>query len=162
MSKTSTWAMTAAAVMLSSTLTTVSQQGSAATLYRWTDANGSPVISDRPPPTGTPYTTLDSRGYAPKPSSTPTPMAAPRDESNKEQPTNAGMLLGDGEAPVRREQPAPASAEECAQIKDDIFKLETFARVRAVDAESGEVLYMTESERETRLTDARTFLDQRC
>ncbi len=158
MSKPGKWKAAVAAALITGALAGTSVPSGATTLYRWTDANGTPVISDRPPPQGTPYTASDSRSYGTKPSSTPTPMAA----ESAPQPANAGMLLGDGEAPEPREQPAPASAAECAQIKDDIFKLDTFARVRAVDPESGAVLYMTESERAARLADARAFLAERC
>jgi len=31
------------------------QLAAASPTYRWVDGNGNPVLSDRPPPTGTPY-----------------------------------------------------------------------------------------------------------
>ncbi|MCH1491926.1 MAG: DUF4124 domain-containing protein [Luminiphilus sp.] len=159
MSKAGEWKVAVAATVLASAFAAASAQVGAATLYRWTDANGTPVISDRPPPQGTAHTTLDTRGYGPKPSSTPTPTATP---PSSEEQQNDGMLLSEGEKPQRRDQPAQASAEECAQIGDDIFKLETFARVRAVNPESGEVLYMTEEDRATRLSEAQQFQRERC
>ena len=45
-------------------------QGVASTTYRWVDENGNPVLSDRPPPAGTPYTEVDgSRGFGRPPQS---------------------------------------------------------------------------------------------
>ena len=45
-----------------------------APLYRWTDASGRTVYSDRPPPLGGPATTLP---YAPSPPRRPSPPVAP-------------------------------------------------------------------------------------
>jgi len=35
------------------------QPADASPTYRWVDDNGNPVLSDRPPPTGTPYTEIE-------------------------------------------------------------------------------------------------------
>ena len=35
------------------------QPAGASPTYRWVDDNGNPVLSDRPPPTGTPYTEIE-------------------------------------------------------------------------------------------------------
>ncbi|MGD2009302.1 MAG: DUF4124 domain-containing protein, partial [Cellvibrionales bacterium] len=51
------------ALALTGWITSATAPSQAATLYRWNDASGSPVVSDRPPPPGTPYTTLDGRRY---------------------------------------------------------------------------------------------------
>ena len=160
MSKTSTWAMTAAAVMLSSTLTTFSQQGSAATLYRWTDANGSPVISDRPPPTGTPYTTLNGARYGTS-GSISAPQKQPVAESEVAESTPP-------EAPINSPEPAPAvktvvekRPDLCEQAKDNIFKLETFPRIRTTD-DDGTVRFMTAEEISSQLETARKVAEANC
>ena len=160
MSKTGKWAKTAAAVMLSSTLTTFSQQGSAATLYRWTDANGSPVISDRPPPTGTPYTTLNGARYGTSgsiiaPQKQPVAESAVAESPSSEAPTN----------PPESEPAVKTVVEKrpdlCEQAKDNIFKLETFPRIRTTD-DDGTVRFMTEDEISGQLETAKKVAEANC
>lgn len=137
------------------------------TLYRWNDANGNPVVSDRPPPPGTAYTTLDGRRYGvnpTKPRANDPAFKEKRDDGDvlKGKGGPKGTLLGEGQSLAEDFSPEPATNAQCAQIKDDIFKLETFARLRAVDPESGDMTYMSDVERETRLKQARKFQEERC
>ncbi len=159
MSKTGTWAKTAAAVMLTSSLVTASQQGTAAPLYRWTDANGSPVISDRPPPTGTPYTTLDGKRYgttgsmqAPQKTNTAAAVAAP----------NPGMAGAQG-APSQSAKGSNMARdpELCDRARDNYFKIENFPRIRVTDPD-GTVRFMTEEEIRQQLELAKEAIETHC
>ena len=122
----------------------------AGTLYRWTDERGNPVISDRPPAVGTPYTTLDGARYGVKSSSaarTPKPMPTQQAESVK---AGAGPS-GDGAKQAVKIEKHP---ELCDQAKDNVFKLETFPRIRVTD-DDGSVRFMTDEERKDKLASAR-------
>ena len=122
----------------------------AGTLYRWTDERGNPVISDRPPAVGTPYITLDGARYGVKSSSaarTPKPMPTQQAESVK-----AGAdRSGDGTEQAMKTEQDP---KLCDQAKDNVFKLETFPRIRITD-DDGSVRFMTDEERKDKLASAR-------
>ena len=122
----------------------------AGTLYRWTDERGNPVISDRPPAVGTPYITLDGARYGVKSSSaarTPKPMPTQQAESVK---AGAGRS-GDGTEQAVKIEKHP---ELCDQAKDNVFKLETFPRIRVTDDDDS-VRFMTDEERKDKLASAR-------
>jgi len=123
-------------------------QGVAGTTYRWVDENGNPVLSDRPPPAGTPYTEVDSSSRFGRP-----PQSASQDQVSSPIPDNGRPVpqststyptTDDGDhAPER--QPAV-----CEQAKTNILKLETLPRIR-VEGASGEIRFMTEDERTAQL-----------
>ena len=113
--------------------------------YRWTDENGNPVLSDRPPAPGTPYSEVSEAGGLKRPaviveaasppdersvsSQVPLPESGPKDRVSLE-----------GAEPV---SPEPAL---CDQANDNILKLETLPRVRIEDRQ-GEIRFMSEDER---------------
>lgn len=125
-------------------------QGVAGTTYRWVDENGNPVLSDRPPPAGTPYTEVDSSsGFGRPPQSASQnqdEVSSPIPNNGRPVPQSASTYptADDGDhAPER--QPAV-----CEQAKTNILKLETLPRIR-VEGASGEVRFMTEDERTAQL-----------
>ena len=53
----------------------------AAVTYRWTDENGNPVLSDRPPAPGTPYSEVSEGGGLRRPVGTVEPAFPPDERS---------------------------------------------------------------------------------
>ena len=132
----------------------------AATLYRWTDANGTPVISDRPPPQGTAYTTSESGRYAPPRPDNPTTGSNVTTTSVSQ--SAAGAMVTVDPSKVGQTEVTPGTEEQCASIDDEIFKLETFARIRQIDPDTGEAIFMTDAQRQERLDKAIQFQSERC
>ena len=132
-----------------------------ASTYRWVDQNGNPVLSDRPPEAGIPYTEVGIetgfRRYA-------KPVSAEKTESS-DNPAPGGKpatlaASTDVSESVRIEAVEPQPAL-CDQARDNIFKLETFARMRVQD-DSGEVRFMTDDERASQLNTAYQVRDANC
>lgn len=127
-------------------------------LYRWNDANGNPVVSDRPPPAGTPYTTLNPAKYGVGTAAKralreePVTASAPRASGIAE----AEKALADGKNVEIEKNP-----QLCAQARDNIFKLETFPRMRVTD-DDGTVRFMTDEERAQQLATAKEVAAANC
>ena len=136
-------------------------QGMASTTYRWVDENGNPVLSDRPPPTGTPYTELDSAsGFGRHPQSArqdQDEVSSPIPDNGRPFPQSPSSYQT---ANDRDYAPGRQSAV-CEQAKTNILKLETLPRIR-VEGESGEVRFMTEDERTAQLDIAYRAQDLHC
>ena len=129
----------------------LSSMASATTLYRWNDNNGNPVMSDRPPPVGTTYTTINSSRYG---GGSPTPeSAAPQAPINEQARVTTSSV-----APSEVAKKDPAL---CSQAKDSIFKLETFARIRTTD-DDGTVRFLSDTERDDRLKRAQSIASAYC
>lgn len=122
-------------------------------LYRWNDAAGNPVISDRAPPHGVPYTTLNNARYGVdrrgknNASVSPDVDAAP----------NAKTLVAELPAATVVIEKRP---ELCERARDNVFKLETFPRIRV--EQDNEVRFMTDEERAQQLETARKVVDANC
>lgn len=149
-------------MLIGATVALASNQLPAAELYRWNDAEGNPVVSDRPPSPGTPYTTLNGKKYgagvnAPgKPSSgAQSPSRTGNQPENKVASSAPGPQSGDGNVVIEKRP------ELCTQAKDNIFKLETFPRMRVKD-DDGEVRFMTDEEREKQLATAKKVAEANC
>ena len=137
------------------------QPTDASPTYRWVDDNGNPVLSDRPPETGVPYTEVGVgtgfRRY-------PKPVASETAEPGGQAP--AGSTLASPLASSNGEEANPtkvveAHPEICEQAEDNIFKLETFPRMRVRD-DDGEVRFMSDEERATQLATAYKVRDANC
>ena len=141
----------ASAILIGVTASAVSAE-----TFRWIDDNGNPVLSDRPPPSGTPYTEVVSGGgFGPSRSSSDAPSSGPESSSSAFMAPTA-----DGQA-VAQDAATYKQPELCEQAKDTIFKLETFPRARVKD-ETGEVRFMTDSERSQQLQTAKLVRDAHC
>ena len=137
------------------------QPADAGSTYRWVDDNGNPVLSDRPPEAGIQYTEVGVdtgfRRY-------PKPVATETSETGAELPASsvsASPLASatDGQAnPIEVVEAQPAL---CEQAKDNIFKLETFPRMRVRD-DDGEVRFMSDEERAAQLATAYKVRDANC
>ena len=140
---------------------TLSQSASANTTYRWVDQNGNPVLSDRPPEAGIPYTEVGvDSGFKRYPK--PTGMNQP--DVNESDGTGASSTdsssASAASSPTRIEVVSP-EPDLCDQAQDNIFKLETFPRMRVQD-ENGEVRFMTDEERSAQLATAYRVRDANC
>ena len=131
-------------------------------LYRWNDDNGNPVMSDRPPPAGTPYTVINAERYGANTnvvSPVTNPASNPASADTKREDGSDAGSIGNREVAARvRIEKHP---ELCAQAKEAIFQLETFPRVRVTD-DSGEVRFMTDTERTEQLNKARDVEAANC
>lgn len=129
----------------------------AGTLYRWNDAKGRPVISDRQPPVGTPYTVLnDGRFGVIKKAPTTTPNEPTQQAVSENQRAKKSVAGSNDEKVVVEKHP-----ELCAQAKENIFKLETFPRMRVED-DDGTVRFMSDAERAAQLKTAREVAKANC
>lgn len=122
------------------------------TIYRWNDERGNPVISDRPPPPGTPYTTVNP------------------DFGGKRKAANAPAqpAFGRPGPPIEATDPEATAARDpekipelCERARENIYKLETFARIRTYDA-NGEARYITDDERASQLENAKAIEANHC
>ena len=134
------------------------QPADASPTYRWVDDNGNPVLSDRPPPTGTPYTEIEiktgMKRYA-KPAT-----AAPETSSLLAEPiTPQGTAVA--VADVNQSALPSASEAECAALHADIEKLKHYPRIIVRD-DVGEEHLLSREERVTRLEEALAFSEKFC
>ena len=137
------------------------QPADASPTYRWVDDNGNPVLSDRPPKTGIPYTEVGVdtgfRRY-------PKPVASDNAEPGGQTPAGSASvstLASSTGAEANPTQVVAADPALCEQAKDNIFKLETFPRMRVRD-DDGEVRFMSDEERATQLATAYKVRDANC
>lgn len=125
-------------------LTLTSEPAEAGTMYRWTDQNGNPVVSDRPPPKGTPYTEIDVNF---------TPVRrrnALRDTPADDPATNDTLTSTQDKVPAL-----------CTRARDHIDKLENAATIATSDG-SGNVRVLSDEQRAEQLADARRMAEQHC
>ena len=137
------------------------QPADASPTYRWVDANGNPVLSDRPPETGVPYTEVGvDTGFRryPKPVADETAEPGGQPQAGTASGSTLASSPGAEANPTTVVEAHPAL---CEQAKDNIFKLETFPRMRVQD-DDGEVRFMSDEERATQLATAYKVRDANC
>ena len=130
------------------------------TTYRWADQNGNPVLSDRPPEAGVPYTEVGvdtgfrryPRRVAPE---TLAPDSAVTLDASTPTPIRSVSIAASASADA---EPLPAL---CKQAQDNIFKLETYPRLRMRD-ETGEIRFIDAEERAEQLAIAYEARDANC
>ena len=124
------------------------------TYYRWNDASGNQVNSDRPPPAGVDYdiittktnTTVDERTDQPE----PPPVGGGRTDNTADQQNT----------PVPRME-FQKDPEACAVAKKNLETLKTHVRIRMPD-EDGNLRYLNMDEKATARTQAETAITQNC
>ena len=125
-------------------------------IYRWQDEQGNPVISDRRPAPGIPYTTLNPTrlGIAPgrRPSATDNPTASlPRSETAATAtPT-----------PAKRINKPDSTQALCSRIADSISKLKSLPRI-SVRETNGATRFLSDAERQVKLAEAIKRRDEQC
>jgi len=134
------------------------QLAAASPTYRWVDGNGNPVLSDRPPPTGTPYTEIEintgMKRYAKSATAAPEPSSPAAEPST---PEGTAVAVADVNQPAL----PSASEAECTALDADIEKLEHYPRIIVRDDMDEEHLLGPE-ERATRLEEALAFSKKFC
>jgi len=134
-------AFTTCTVGLAALLTFATSFASAGeTVYRWKDAAGNQVNSDRPPPDGIEYETMSTSSSMVHtvedpavPASAPTQPGAGKDA--------AAAPVADAQSPATQKNP-----ELCARAKDNLTQLDTHARIRLRD-DKGEIRFLSEDEK---------------
>ncbi len=132
-------AFTTSALVLATALLTLSTTFASASevVYRWKDAAGNPVNSDRPPPEGVEYETFSTSSsmvHAVDPAAGTAPPTG-KPAAGKGAPATAAT------APVSQKNP-----ENCARAKDNLTQLDTHARIRLRN-DQGEIRYLSEEEK---------------
>ena len=139
----------------------LSQTASANTTYRWVDQNGNPVLSDRPPEAGVPYTEVGVDGgfrRYPKPTDINEPDVS---ESDATGVTPTALSSSSKTSSNTRIEIASPQPDLCDLAQDNIFKLETFPRMRVQD-DTGEVRFMTDEERSAQLATTYRVREANC
>ena len=138
-------------LMLAGGLALMSLDVMATKMYRWTDANGNPVVSDRPPPAGTPYTEI-SDSYSPE-----TRKQALRDTPGARRPSEPTPVAGSDDLPTAGQK----VRELCQRALDHIDKLENAPTIATTDG-AGNVRVLSDEERAQQLADARAMAAKHC
>lgn len=123
--------------------------------YRWTDERGNPVLSDRPPPSGTPYEVVSS-GSTLKRIVEPTEGAVPAEV--KPRVGNDFKQVDTARAAEQVEK----NPELCEIAQKNLYTLTESPRVRVRDGESGEYRFLTQEEREAETAKAESAIDAYC
>jgi hypothetical protein len=134
------------------------QPAGASPTYRWVDDNGNPVLSDRPPPTGTPYTEIEIKTglkrYAKSTTAAPAPPSVTTELTAQQSTAFAVTEVNESVLPS-------ASQGECAALDTDIKRLTNYPRIIVRD-EVGEEHLLSPEERATRLEEALAFAETFC
>ena len=134
------------------------QPADAGTTYRWVDDNGNPVLSDRPPMTGTPYTEIEIKtGLKRYAKSTTAATEPPSVTTELRAQQGTALAVTD----VNESVLPSASRDECEALYADIERLTNYPRIIVRD-EVGEEHLLSPEERATRLEEALAFAETFC
>ena len=134
------------------------QPAGASPTYRWVDDNGNPVLSDRPPPTGTPYTEIEIKtGLKRYAKSTTAATEPPSVTTELRAQQGTALAVTD----VNESVLPSASRDECEALYADIERLTNYPRIIVRD-EVGEEHLLSPEERATRLEEALAFAETFC
>ncbi|MEZ5504247.1 MAG: DUF4124 domain-containing protein [Halioglobus sp.] len=146
-------AFIACAVVLTTSFLTLSSSFSDAgqVVYRWKDAQGNQVNSDRPPPQGTDYEVI----------STNSSMVRPVDAEEGAVPMSETQC-GQQFQPVDSATPKiEKNPEYCKRAKDNLAALDMNVRIQMRN-EQGEIHYLTKEEREVQRQKALDTIKANC
>ena len=134
------------------------QPAGASSTYRWVDDNGNPVLSDRPPPTGTPYTEIEIKtGLKRYAKSTTAATEPPSVTTELRAQQSTALAVAD----VNESVLPSASQDECEALDIDIERLTNYPRIIVRD-DVGEEHLLGPEERVTRLEEALALSDKLC
>lgn len=139
------------------TLATLGSAGVSAgeTYYRWLDSRGNPVLSDRPPPSGTEYEVVSS-GSNLKRIVEPGEGAVPKEVKSR---VGNEFQQVDTAAPA---EAAEKNTEYCERAQENLKALESAPRIRIKDPENGELRYLSDEERELETAKAKEVIAVAC
>ena len=122
-----------------------------ATLYRWKDAAGNPVVSDRPPSSGTEFETITTTSNLvrsledePAPAPEPTP---PKPVKKSDKPVSQKFRV--------------SNPEYCEEAKNNLIVIDNAPRIR-MQGENGELRYLTDEERAKQREDNLETIEAYC
>jgi hypothetical protein len=106
-------------------------------VYRWIDAQGNQVNSDRPPPSGTDYEVISTRSS----------MVRPVDSEEGVIPPKAEPTVSNNVEPVNSKKRAvEKNPEYCATAKDNLTQIDNHVRIRLRD-DQGEFRILSTDEK---------------
>lgn len=121
-------------------------------VYRWKDAQGNQVNSDRPPPVGTDYEVI----------STSSSMVRPVDAEEGAVPLKVNPSPGNEFEPVDTSPPKiEKNPEYCQRARENLEALDAKVRIQMRN-EQGEVHFLTEEEREVQRQKALDTIKVHC
>lgn len=144
----------AIAVTLSMIACSGSSIGASETYYRWNDASGNPVNSDRPPPVGVQYDVVTTNTNTMVDERTDQPDS-PQGEAGR---TGNTANQQNTSVPLMEFEKDP---EACAIAKQNLETLNTHARIRMPD-DDGNFRYLNEDEKANARTEAETAITLNC
>ena len=127
------------------------------TYYRWTDATGTEVNSDRPPPAGIDYETVSKNTnllQQETPQGQPTTIEAQSEPATK-QNNDAAPPATATNAIIKK------NPEYCEAAKKNLETLSMHGRIRLSDAD-GNIRYLNEDEKAEQLATAQAIIAQHC
>jgi len=127
--------------------------GASETYYRWNDASGNPVNSDRPPPVGVEYDVITTNTSLKR-----------RENSMDDAPSAESSALNsklEGETPTAQTPVTTKNPEACKQARLNLETLTTSARIRVADG-NGNYRYLNEDEKETQRNNAEAVIARDC
>ena len=127
--------------------------GAGDTYYRWNDASGNPVNSDRPPPVGVEYEVI----------TTNTSLKRRENSMDDAPPAESSALNSklEGETPTAQTPVTTKNPEACKQARLNLETLTTSARIRVADG-NGNYRYLNEDEKETQRNNAEAVIARDC
>ena len=127
--------------------------GASGTYYRWIDASGTPVNSDRPPPAGTEYEVVSATTNRMHVDAAEGSTAAPEVENGTNNKIDAAQAPAQ---PRYKKDP-----EACANARENLEVLKTHARIRLADG-NGNYRYIGQAEKEAELAKAEAIIAKNC
>ncbi|MBP6701468.1 MAG: DUF4124 domain-containing protein [Halioglobus sp.] len=127
------------------------------TYYRWTDATGTEVNSDRPPPAGIDYETVSKNTnllQQETPQGQPTTIEAQSEPATK-QNNDAAPPATATNAIIKK------NPEYCEAAKKNLETLSMHGRIRLSDAD-GNIRYLNEDEKAEQVATAQAIIAQHC
>ena len=126
------------------------------TYYRWVDATGTEVNSDRPPPAGIEYETVSTSTNLLQPRKTQEAPAKGNAQSVPPKADNSGAAPANSGNTIFAKNP-----EYCEAAKKNLETLSTKARIRLSDAD-GNIRYIDEKEKAEQRATAEAIIAQHC
>lgn len=126
------------ATTLAVLLTTGTVAQAESSYYRWQDAQGNPVHSDRPPPIGTPYEVITSGSS----------MVRKVDADEGAVPATTEPTVSNDFEPVdAKTKPVKKNAEQCKRARENLETLDTKVRIQ-IRNDQGELRPLSEEEKD--------------
>lgn len=129
--------------------------------YRWQDANGNTVFSDRPPEQGETFETISTRSGMVRPTEDEEPAAAPAGTPAAGTPKSQPQSTGQPPAQEPPEVTYEKNPEYCARAQEQLQFLDTAPRIRTTD-DQGELYYMSDEERAEARRKAQNVIEMHC